>query len=47
VGTAEALDVSVAIDIDGHMPVGLLGMSFLGHFKMTVDHQRGQVKFER
>jgi clan AA aspartic protease (TIGR02281 family) len=47
VGSAEARDVSVAIDTDGHMPVGLLGMSFLRHFKMTVDHQRGQVKFER
>jgi clan AA aspartic protease (TIGR02281 family) len=47
VGSAEARDVTVAIDIDGHMPVGLLGMSFLRHFKMTVDHQRGQVKFER
>jgi clan AA aspartic protease (TIGR02281 family) len=47
VGTAEARDVAVAIDTDGHMPVGLLGMSFLRHFKMTIDHQRGQVKFER
>ena len=47
VGTAEARDVAVAIDTDGHMRVGLLGMSFLRHFKMTVDHQRGQVKFER
>lgn len=47
VGTAEARDVAVAIDTDGHMPVGLLGMSFLRHFKMTVDHQRRQVKFER
>jgi clan AA aspartic protease (TIGR02281 family) len=47
VGSAEARDVAVAIDTDGHMPVGLLGMSFLRHFKMTVDHQRGQVKFER
>jgi clan AA aspartic protease (TIGR02281 family) len=47
VGTAEARDVAVAIDTDGHMPVGLLGMSFLRHFKMTVDHQHGQVKFER
>ena len=47
VGTAEARDVTVAIDIDGHLPVGLLGMSFLRHFKVTVDHQRGQVEFER
>jgi clan AA aspartic protease (TIGR02281 family) len=47
VGTAEARDVNVAIDTDGHMPVGLLGMTFLRHFKVTVDQQRGQVKFER
>ena len=47
VGTAAARDVDVAIDIDGHMPVGLLGMTFLRHFKVTVDHQRGQVTFER
>jgi aspartyl protease family protein len=47
VGTAEARDVEVAIDVDGHMPVGLLGMTFLRHFKVTVDHQRGQVTFER
>ena len=47
VGTAEARDVEVAVDIDGHMPMGLLGMTFLRHFKVTVDHQRGQVTFER
>jgi clan AA aspartic protease (TIGR02281 family) len=47
VGTAEARDVEVAIDIEGHMPMGLLGMTFLRHFKVTVDHQRGQVTFER
>jgi clan AA aspartic protease (TIGR02281 family) len=47
VGTAEARDVEVAIDIDGHMPMGLLGMTFLRHFKVTVDHQRGQVTLER
>jgi clan AA aspartic protease (TIGR02281 family) len=47
VGTAEARDVEVAIDIDGHMPIGLLGMTFLRQFKVTVDHQRGQVTFER
>jgi clan AA aspartic protease (TIGR02281 family) len=45
VGTAEARDVDVAIDIDGHMTIGLLGMTFLRHFKVTVDHQRGQVTF--
>jgi clan AA aspartic protease (TIGR02281 family) len=47
VGTAEARDIDVAIDIDGHMPIGLLGMTFLRHFKVTVDHQRGQVTFDR
>jgi clan AA aspartic protease (TIGR02281 family) len=47
VGTAEARDVEVAIDIDGHMPMGLLGMTFLRYFKVTVDQQRGQVTFER
>jgi clan AA aspartic protease (TIGR02281 family) len=47
VGTAEARDVEVAIDIDGHMPIGLLGMTFLRHFKVTVDQQHGQVTFAR
>jgi clan AA aspartic protease (TIGR02281 family) len=47
VGTAEVRDVNVAIDTDGHLSVGLLGMSFLRHFKVTVDQQRGQVQFER
>jgi clan AA aspartic protease (TIGR02281 family) len=47
VGTAEIKDLNVAIDIDGHMPMGLLGMTFLRHFKVTVDQQRGQVKLER
>jgi clan AA aspartic protease (TIGR02281 family) len=47
VGTAEVKDLHVAIDIDGHMPMGLLGMTFLRHFKVTVDQQRGQVILER
>jgi clan AA aspartic protease (TIGR02281 family) len=47
VGTAEVRDITVAIDIDGHLPVGLLGMTFLHHFKVTVDQQRGQITFER
>lgn len=47
VGTAEAHEVSVAIDVDGRMPVGLLGMTFLRHFKVTVDQHQGQVRFER
>jgi aspartyl protease family protein len=47
VGTAEVRHVDVAIDMAGHLPLGLLGMTFLRHFKVTVDHQRGQVTFER
>jgi len=47
VGTAEVRDVNIAIDIDSHLPMGLLGMTFLRHFKVTVDQQRGQVTFER
>jgi clan AA aspartic protease (TIGR02281 family) len=47
VGTAEARDVIVGIDMDGRLPVGLLGRSFLRHFKVTVDEQQGQVTFER
>jgi len=47
VGTAEVRDLTVAIDIDGHLPVGLLGMTFLHHFTVTVDQQRGQITFAR
>jgi clan AA aspartic protease (TIGR02281 family) len=47
VGTAEAQDVAVAIDAEGHLPLGLLGMTFMRHFKVTVDQVQGQVKFER
>jgi clan AA aspartic protease (TIGR02281 family) len=47
VGTVEAKDVAVAIDVEGHLPVGLLGMTFLRHFKVTVDQAQDQVKFER
>jgi clan AA aspartic protease (TIGR02281 family) len=47
VGTAEARNIDVAIDIDGHMSIGLLGMTFLRHFTVTVDHHRGQVTFAR
>jgi clan AA aspartic protease (TIGR02281 family) len=47
VGTAEAQDVEVAIDTDGRMTIGLLGMTFLRHFKITVDHERGQITFAR
>jgi clan AA aspartic protease (TIGR02281 family) len=47
VGTVEALNVAVAIDAEGHLPVGLLGMTFMRHFKVTVDQAQGQVTFER
>jgi clan AA aspartic protease (TIGR02281 family) len=47
VGTAEAHNVAVAIDAEGHLPLGLLGMTFMRHFKVTVDQAQGQVKFER
>jgi aspartyl protease family protein len=47
VGTAEVRNVDVAIDVAGHLPMGLLGMTFLRHFKVTVDHQRSQVTFGR
>jgi hypothetical protein len=39
--------VAVAIDAEGHLPLGLLGMTFLRHFKVTVDQAQDQVKFER
>jgi hypothetical protein len=39
--------VAVAIDAEGHLPLGLLGMTFMRHFKVTVDQAQGQVKFER
>jgi clan AA aspartic protease (TIGR02281 family) len=47
VGTVEAQNVAVAIDAEGHLPLGLLGMTFMRHFKVTVDQAQGQVKFER
>jgi clan AA aspartic protease (TIGR02281 family) len=47
VGTVEAQNVAVAIDAEGHLPIGLLGMTFMRHFKVTVDQAQGQVKFER
>lgn len=47
VGTVEVQDVAVAIDIAGHLDIGLLGMTFLRHFKVTVDQAQGQVKCER
>ena len=47
VGTVEAQNVAVAIDAEEHLPLGLLGMTFMRHFKVTVDQAQGQVKFER
>ena len=47
IGTVEAQNVAVAIDAEGHLPLGLLGMTFMRHFKVTVDQAQGQVKFER
>jgi clan AA aspartic protease (TIGR02281 family) len=46
VGTIEAQNVEVAIDTEGHLPLGLLGMTFMHHFKVTVDQAQGRVKFE-
>jgi clan AA aspartic protease (TIGR02281 family) len=46
VGTVEAHNVAVAIDAEGHLPLGLLGMTFMRHFKVTVDQAQGQVEFE-
>ena len=47
VGTVEVRAVEVTIDVEGHLPLGLLGMNFLRHFKVTVDHTQGQATFER
>jgi clan AA aspartic protease (TIGR02281 family) len=47
VGMVEAQNVAVAIDAEGHLPLGLLGMTFMRHFRVTVDQAQGQVKFER
>lgn len=43
----ELEDVDVAIDVDEHLPFGLLGMNFLRHFRVVVDHQRQQVQLLR
>lgn len=47
VGEIELEDVDVAIDVDEHLPFGLLGMNFLRHFRVVVDHQRQQVQLLR
>jgi hypothetical protein len=46
VGTAEARDVNVLVDLAGQGSTGVLGQSFLRHFTMSVDDQ-GQVTFAR
>jgi clan AA aspartic protease (TIGR02281 family) len=47
VGSHEVRDVEVAIDVAEHLSIGLLGMTFLRHFKVTVNQEQDQVKFER
>jgi clan AA aspartic protease (TIGR02281 family) len=47
IGTVEARAVEVAIDVEGHLPLGLLGVSFLRHFRVTVDPTQGHATFER
>jgi len=47
VGQNEVEDVDVAIDVDEHLPFGLLGMNFLRHFRVVVDQQRHQVQLFR
>ena len=47
VGQHELEDVEVAIDVDEHLPFGLLGMNFLQHFRVVVDHQNQQIQLLR
>lgn len=47
VGTAEVRNVDAAIDVEDHLPMGLLGMTFLRHFRVTMHHRRGRIAFER
>jgi predicted aspartyl protease len=47
VGTAEVQNVDVAIGIKGHLPMGLLGMTFMHYFRVIVDQEQNQVKLER
>jgi len=47
VGEHALEDVEVAIDVEEHLPFGLLGMNFLRHFRVVVDHQRQQVQLLR
>jgi hypothetical protein len=43
----EVRDADVAIDVNGQLPMGLLGLTFLRHFKVSVDRQQRQIRFER
>ncbi|MBI4527788.1 MAG: retroviral-like aspartic protease family protein [Deltaproteobacteria bacterium] len=47
VGNFELRDVVITVDLEGYLPVGLLGKSVLRHFKVAVDPKTGRVKFER
>lgn len=44
---ARVTDVEVAIDVTGRLPAGLLGATFLRHFKVTVDRELGDIRLER
>ena len=44
VGDTELEDVEVAVDVDSHLTFGLLGMNFLKHFRVVVDHKRQQIQ---
>ncbi len=46
-GDFELQNVEVVVDVDGYFPIGILGKSILGHFKVTVDPKRKEAKFER
>ncbi len=47
VGTHVMQDVEVAIDVDDHLPYGLLGMNFLQHFHVVLDQKGQQAKLIR
>ncbi len=47
VGTVDLADVDVAIESTGRLTVGLLGMSFLRHFRVTVEGDQDNVRFDR
>lgn len=47
VDEARATAVEVAIDVTDHLPVGLLGSSFLRHFRVTIDQELGDIQLDR